>query len=383
MHTLINYDFYKCIRKIANTFLHFYVDSSICLWICVYLFVNHTAFVCGLLRVCVCVCICMNHSLTYIYTAFSKPVGLPGLHEFTAMGLLDNRMIDYFDSDSKVKVPRQPWMKERLSPEYWEKGTQSRLSKQQWFTFNIDILKKRMRQNDTDAHVLQWRHGCEGVRQPDGTLKFTRGMDMYSYDGNDFLSFDDATGVWVAPINEALQTKRKWDEVQVLKDYTLGYLEHECIDWMQKFVTYQQKSLSEAIPPEVFVYTRNTEVEANVALSCMATGFYPKDIILQIKRNKRVLSKEDGLKTTGIRPNGDDTFQIRHTVAILRTDLSTYTCEVTHLASGLHVEKEWDHKLPDFSGGAIGVAVGGVIVLIVVVVAAITIIILYKRGVCV
>ncbi|PWA33347.1 hypothetical protein CCH79_00014122, partial [Gambusia affinis] len=90
-----------------------------------------------------------KHSLTYIYTAFSKPVNLPGLHEFTAMGLLDNRMIDYYDSENQMKVPKQAWMKDHLEPEYWEKGTQSRKSKQQWFKVNIDILMKRMRQNDT------------------------------------------------------------------------------------------------------------------------------------------------------------------------------------------------------------------------------------------
>lgn len=96
------------------------------------------------------------HSLRYIYTAFSKPVGLKGLHEFTAMGLLDNRMIDYFDSDHEVKVPRQDWMKERLPADYWEKGTQSRKSKQQWFRVNIEILKNRMNQNDTGKIREMW-----------------------------------------------------------------------------------------------------------------------------------------------------------------------------------------------------------------------------------
>uniref|UniRef100_A0A3B4HDH2 MHC class I-like antigen recognition-like domain-containing protein n=1 Tax=Pundamilia nyererei TaxID=303518 RepID=A0A3B4HDH2_9CICH len=90
-----------------------------------------------------------THSLPYIYTALSKPVGLPGIHEFTAMGLLDDRMIDYFDSENQVKVPRQEWMRERLPADYWDKGTQSRKSKQQWFKVNIGILMERMRQNDS------------------------------------------------------------------------------------------------------------------------------------------------------------------------------------------------------------------------------------------
>ncbi|XP_043995178.1 H-2 class I histocompatibility antigen, Q10 alpha chain-like [Gambusia affinis] len=282
-----------------------------------------------------------KHSLFYIYTAFSKPVNLPGLHEFTAMGLLDNRMIDYYDSDNQMKVPKQAWMKEHLEPEYWEKGTQSRKSKQQWFKVNIDILMKRMRQNDTDTHVLQWRHGCEGETQPDGTMQFVRGMDMYSYDGNDFLSFDDDEQVWVAPTTAAVETKRKWDEVQVLKEYTKGYLEKECMEWMAKFRDFGKKQLLKAIPPELYLFTRKAKVDTNTILTCMATGFYPKDITLEIKRNGRVLTKEDGVKSSGVLPNEDKTFQRKDHVEILKSDASTFTCEVYHPASNMGVERKW------------------------------------------
>ncbi|XP_014862734.1 PREDICTED: H-2 class I histocompatibility antigen, L-D alpha chain-like, partial [Poecilia mexicana] len=243
---------------------------------------------------------CEKHSLTYIYTAFSKPVNLPGLHEFTAMGLLDNRMIDYYDSEHQVKVPKEDWMEQHLEPEYWEKGTQSRKSKQQWFKVNIDILMKRMRQNNTDTHILQWMHGCEGETQPDGTMKFVRGMDMYNYDGSDFLSFDDNRQVWVAPIHAAEETKRKWDEVQVLKEYTKGYLEKECMEWMAKFRDFGKEQLLKASKPVVHVFTRKAKVETNIILTCLTTGFYPKEIILRIRRNNRILTKDDGVQTDGV-----------------------------------------------------------------------------------
>ncbi|KAK9527123.1 hypothetical protein VZT92_015783 [Zoarces viviparus] len=329
---------------------------------------------------------CETHSLSYIYTAFSqKPVGLPGLHEFTAMGLLDNNMIDYFDSDNQVKVPKQTWMEKQLDSDYWAKGTQSRQSKQQWFKVNINILMERMRQNESvpHNHVLQWRHGCEGDMQPDGTIKFTRGVDMYSYDGNDFLSFDDDHGVWVAPVVEAQQTKRKWDGVQVLKEYTKGYLEKECMDWMQKFMRYQteqQVAASKAVPPKVYVFKKNANVEANVILTCLATGFYPKDIVLWIKRNGRILSQGDGLRSTGTRPNGDDTFQRRDSVEILRSDASKYTCEVIHEATRVHEKREWDHELPPDNGGAVSGAIAGVLVLLLVASVGGILIFLYKKG---
>uniref|UniRef100_A0A3B3TWU5 Ig-like domain-containing protein n=1 Tax=Poecilia latipinna TaxID=48699 RepID=A0A3B3TWU5_9TELE len=286
-------------------------------------------------------CLTEKHSLTYIYTAFSKPVNLPGLHEFTAMGLLDNRMIDYYDSENQVKVPKEDWMEKHLEPEYWEKGTQSRKSKQQWFKVNIDILMKRMRQNNNDTHILQWMHGCEGETQPDGSLKFVRGMDMYNYDGSDFLSFDDNKQVWVAPIHAAEETKRKWDEVQVLKEYTKGYLEKECMEWMTKFRGFGEEQLLNASIPEVHLFTRKAKADTNTILTCLATGFYPKDIILQIKRNGRILTKEDGIQTSGVLPNEDDTFQRKDHVEILKSDAAAYTCEVIHPASHMKVEKKW------------------------------------------
>ncbi|XP_056254543.1 H-2 class I histocompatibility antigen, L-D alpha chain-like isoform X2 [Seriola aureovittata] len=323
-----------------------------------------------------------KHSLTYIYTALSKPVGLPGIHDFTAMGLMDSRMIDYYDSDNQKKVPKQDWMKEKLPSDYWEKGTQSRQSKQQWFNVNIGILMERMKQNDTDVHVLQWMHGCEGDLQEDGKLKFIRGMDMYSYDGDNFLAFDDTHSVWVAPTPEALLTKRKWDGVDVLKEYTKGYLENECMDWLTKFMTYGRKQLKAASPPEVHLFAKNSKVKTNIILTCLATGFYPKDIDVWIKRNGRVLYGDDGLTTSGVRPNQDNTYQRRDSVEILKTDKSTYTCEVIHKASGVQVERGWDHMIPPepgVDGATIGVAVAVPVIILLLVVAAV-LAVLYKKG---
>uniref|UniRef100_A0A3B3YHY9 Ig-like domain-containing protein n=1 Tax=Poecilia mexicana TaxID=48701 RepID=A0A3B3YHY9_9TELE len=281
-------------------------------------------------------CLTEKHSLTYIYTAFSKPVNLPGLHEFTAMGLLDN-------------IPKQDWMEKHLEPEQNDNGEIQGLiyslniflhvkSFMFWFLIFSNFVL-------TDTHILQWMHGCEGETQPDGTMKFVRGMDMYNYDGNDFLSFDDNHQVWVAPIHAAEETKRKWDEVQVLKEYTKGYLEKECMEWMSKFRGFGKEKIEKASPPEVHLFTRKANIEQNIILTCLATGFYPGEIILEIKRNGRVLTKEDGLVTSGNRPNHDDTFQRRDHVEFLKSDVSTYICEVKHLASNKHVNKTWGEKL--------------------------------------
>uniref|UniRef100_A0A3B5MMS3 Ig-like domain-containing protein n=1 Tax=Xiphophorus couchianus TaxID=32473 RepID=A0A3B5MMS3_9TELE len=258
-----------------------------------------------------------KHSLAYIYTAFSNPVDLPGFHEFTAMGLLDNRMIDYYDNTSYLFSENLPVCKIFY-----------------FLVFNYFFLLHFL----TDTHILQWMHGCEGETQSDGTMQFVRGMDMYNYDGNDFLSFDDDRQVWVAPIHAAEETKRKWDEVQVLKEYTKGYLEKECMEWMSKFRDFGKEQLQRATQPTVHLFTRKAKVETNAILTCLATGFYPKDIILHIKRNGRILTKEDRVQTDGVLPNHDDTFQRRDYVEILKSDVAKYTCEVKHPASSMHIE---------------------------------------------
>lgn len=84
-------------------------------------------------------------------------------------------------------------------------------------------------------------HGCEIDTTNPSKEELSHGIDMYSYDGANFLSFDDKNENWVAPVHEAYQTKTKWDHIQVLKDYTKVYLKNECVDWLEKFLTYQKE----------------------------------------------------------------------------------------------------------------------------------------------
>uniref|UniRef100_A0A8C2BZT4 MHC class I-like antigen recognition-like domain-containing protein n=1 Tax=Cyprinus carpio TaxID=7962 RepID=A0A8C2BZT4_CYPCA len=125
----------------------------------------------------------------------SKPVDLPGVYEFTAMGLLDDTQIDYYNSEEQKKIPKQTWMKEKLQEDYWE---------------------KRKVQETSDLHAIQRRTGCEVDKQ----------ASEFSYDGENFL---------------------KWNNVPILNQYTKGYLEKECVDWLKKFRAYADKEPREEI----------------------------------------------------------------------------------------------------------------------------------------
>ncbi|RXN25232.1 MHC class I antigen [Labeo rohita] len=273
-----------------------------------------------------------KHSLYYIYTCLSKPVDLPGIYQFTAMGLLDDIQIDYYNSKEPKTIPKQTWMKEKMQEYYWEKGTQSRKSKEQWFNVNIDIVMKRMRHNESDLHVLQRRIGCE-IEQQGDEVKFSKGIYEFSYDGENFLSFDDKESQWVAPVDAALPTKRKWDNVPILNQYTKGYLEKECVDWLNKFREYGDEKLRKGSPPDVHVFAkRSISDKSKLKLTCMATGFYLTDVTLHIRKSNTFLS-ENETEYTGIRPNHDGSYQLRKSVEIQEDEKVEYDCyenDVSH-----------------------------------------------------
>ncbi|KAL6473447.1 hypothetical protein MHYP_G00170080 [Metynnis hypsauchen] len=321
-----------------------------------------------------------KHSLYYIYTALSKDLNLPGIYEFTALGLLNDREIDYYNSKEQVKVPKQDWMQEKMQADYWEKGTQSRKSKEQWFKVNVDILMQRMRHNQTDLHVLQWRHGCE-IEEADGIHTFLKGIDEYSYDGSEFLSFDDEHMRWIAPVPEALQTKRKWDDVPILNQYTKGYLEKECVDWLSKFMEYGKESLRKHSKPDVYAFAKkSTTNSGKLTLSCLATGFYPKDVTLCVRKFSTSLP-EHMLTSSGVRPNEDGTYQLRKSVDIQEDETADYDCYVNHITLEKPVIHKWDRKCTDCSGGfgMIIAGVSGVVILLVVL--GVVVFVLKRRGV--
>ncbi|KAM9496830.1 uncharacterized protein Hap1MRO34_002409 [Clarias gariepinus] len=273
-----------------------------------------------------------EHSLFYTYTALSKPLNLPGIYDFIAMGLLDDRELDYYDSQTQTKVPKQNWMREKMPADYWEKGTQSRRSKEQWFKVNMDILIDRMRHNKTDLHVLQWRHGCVVEEGSDGRLTFVRGVDEYGYDGDDFLSFDEVNSRWIALVPAAEPTKKKWDDVAILNQYTKGYLEKECVDWLTMFIEYGKEELRKQSPPEAYIFFKKSVTDpSKLTLTCMATGFYPKDVEMNIRKLRTTLP-EHLVTSSGIRPSGDGIYQLRKSVEIIDKDKDLYDCYVSHNA---------------------------------------------------
>ncbi|CAM4640296.1 unnamed protein product [Leuciscus chuanchicus] len=91
--------------------------------------------------------------------------------------------------------------------------------------------------------------------------------------------------------------------------------------------------------PDVHMFvSKSPDDESKLVLSCLATGFYPRDVQMNIRLNR--INLED--QTSGIRPNDDETFQMRISVKIDRNHEGSYDCLV-HQAKALKDLHEGGH----------------------------------------
>ncbi|XP_050960361.1 H-2 class I histocompatibility antigen, Q8 alpha chain-like [Labeo rohita] len=101
--------------------------------------------------------------------------------------------------------------------------------------------------------------------------------------------------------------------------------------------------------PDVYISARRDPDDHNkLVLTCLATGFYPRDIEMNIRLNKSVL---DNQICSEIRPNANETFQMRTSVEIDRNLKGSYDCLVIHSSLREPVSVEWDGKSSTFKTG--------------------------------
>uniref|UniRef100_A0A672I8E2 Ig-like domain-containing protein n=1 Tax=Salarias fasciatus TaxID=181472 RepID=A0A672I8E2_SALFA len=270
----------------------------------------------------------------YFYTAASN---VPNFPEFVVVGLVDEVQVEHCDSNTRRFVPRQDWMNNvtEEDSEYWDRNTERLLEAQQTFKGNIEILKQRLNQTG-GVHIFQNMYGCEWDDETDEV----NGYYQFGYDGEDFISFDLKTETWIAPVQQAVPTKHKWDNDKVLVAYRKQYLTQICPYWLKKYVKFGRSSLMRKDLPSVSLLQKTP----SSPLTCHATGFYPDRADLFWKKDEEELH-EDVVRGE-ILPNHDGSFQMSADLdvsGLKDEDWGRYSC-VFHLAGGQEVSKRLDKR---------------------------------------
>ncbi|XP_030202516.1 major histocompatibility complex class I-related gene protein isoform X2 [Gadus morhua] len=312
------------------------------------------------------------HSLHYSYTGSS---GLPTVPEFVAVGMVDGVQFYYYDSNTQRTVLKQDWMEQviRDHPDYLERSIGLSLGSQQSFKTNIGILMKRFNQTG-GAHVYQEMYGCEWDDE-DG---ITDGYDHHGYDGEDFLSLDLKTLTWVAPVRQAITTKRTWDQYRGYNEQQKNYYTKECVDWLKKYLVYGRRTLQRTERPRVSLLQRSP----SSPVVCHATGFYPDRVVVFWRRDGQELHEQ--VDPGEVLPNHDGTFQVSvdlNLKAVPQEDWGRYEC-VVQLKGIKDISTPLDPALIRTNWGKSGLTIPiiiGSLVLLLAAAAAVVGVLLYKK----
>ncbi|KAI5615261.1 major histocompatibility complex class I UBA precursor [Silurus asotus] len=300
------------------------------------------------------------HSLEYQYTmCTTNYISFP---EFTAVGLLDGKQFMSYSSSNKMLIPEN-WIKNSSSEDYWKSEEQNMEGHHDDFK-NIFTRIKNQFNDSGEGHTLQRMYGC---KNDDGG--FIRRYDQYGFDGEDFISLDLKTGTWIAVKPQAEILKHNW-ESNGYTTYWKNFLEHECIDLLNRFVNYGRETLERKVRPEASLFQEEVSPPEVV---CHATGFFPKALNISWKKDGEDVHEDMDLSET--LPNQDGSFQKRSILNVSAEDLRkhTYTCVIEHSS----LEKEMVLKVPR-DGELIGIIVG-VVVALVVLVAVVAGIVVWKK----
>ncbi|KAL1254937.1 hypothetical protein QQF64_012998 [Cirrhinus molitorella] len=265
-----------------------------------------------------------GHHLQFDYTVLTKPDGFSG-PVFSAVCVCDDRQISHYSNEE------QTWKRDCLDAEICSEEPHG---SRDWFINLVNSLSNCTSSRCDGLHTLQRRIGCEVDKHPDGSVKMVNAFDEYGFDGEDFLAFDIDTMQWKDESPKANKTKMKWDAYRFRNQNLQSYL-NNCMDRISTF------NSTISTPPALHMFASAApHDQSKLILSCLASGFYPKHIEMNITVNNITLQP---FSSTGVRPNNNQSFQIRTSVEINREEKQSYECRVLH--SGQTFTKSWDGSL--------------------------------------
>ncbi|XP_050992848.1 zinc-alpha-2-glycoprotein-like [Labeo rohita] len=265
-----------------------------------------------------------KHFLHYKFTALSKADTLP---EFSAVAVADDRQIKHYSNEKRL------WIKLNLTEDDWTEAPLEPPDSREWFIHWIRTLSNCTNPQCSQLHVLQRIIGCELEKFPNETVKSLRAFDEYGFDGENYIAFNSDTLQWIDKNPKAKETKMTWDHETERNEHIQVYL-RGCLNWI---ITFNNAKKSK---PAVHVFARKApDDHSKLVLTCLATGFYPRDIEMNIRLDRTIIKNQ---RSSGFRPNADGSFQMRTSVEIDRNHMEPYECLIIHSSLKQQVVIKWD-----------------------------------------
>ncbi|XP_066524808.1 uncharacterized protein [Hoplias malabaricus] len=278
-----------------------------------------------------------EHSLVFLYTVQSD-LSVNDIYQFSVETLLDDTQLDSYSSRDGIRTPKQSWMKE-IEESEWRTGTE-KLNHDGILLNEFFIMQMKFSGHDpSERHFLQWRLSCEGETLPDGSVSPLNCFNDLHYDGEDLISYNWVWGKWRVSASQSSDLEKRWNNENRYLQEALSEKYNDCLKWLRIYLRYS--TVTKPTVPDVYVFVKKSQTESSrLTLTCLATGFYLKDLKMRLRIFTTSLP-DHLLTSSGVRPNGDGTYQLRKSVDVQEEDTAGYNCYVEHSSFPGSVIKPW------------------------------------------
>ncbi|KAJ8265435.1 hypothetical protein COCON_G00145340 [Conger conger] len=219
------------------------------------------------------------------------------------------------------------------------------------------------------VHVHQGMGGCVLDNDKPSPI-----MVWEAYDGTEVTHYDmhDRT---VNPLwPQLMWTTLKEKTCQMIY---INIYQPICIQTLKYYLEKEKNIVLRKERPRVRLIHKPCTETGVMTVSCLATGFYPRHIVLSLLRDGHPIPDEE-LILGKVLPNGDGTYQTRRTLRICSEELRErhhYTCSVAHLTLDNKLDINWEPE----EGSDVAVIISLAVVLVLVLVFTIPAFVIYKR----
>ncbi|KAI1893201.1 hypothetical protein AGOR_G00121260 [Albula goreensis] len=170
----------------------------------------------------------------------------------------------------------------------------------------------------------------------------------HAFNGHDYVSFDVETQTWTAAVSSAVfyKRKREADQFDIIRlSYLYRYLCTEMLKTVLKYAPW----VKERKVPQVRLIEKHALTSSEIEVTCHVTGFYPRDIRVEWL-GAGGLPLVEGVRSGGVLPNGDGTYQLRTSLTLSEEAQGTqsYSCLVIHSSVSENITVTW---VPDSDSG--------------------------------
>ncbi|XP_042338838.1 major histocompatibility complex class I-related gene protein-like, partial [Plectropomus leopardus] len=268
------------------------------------------------------VCATVERSLRFYIMVSS---GVPNIPDYMAMADIEEVIIGYYDSSLETAEPRQDWVRQFLKEEaqLWAAMDKDCREYQQLLKPQSDRFRQHLNQTG-GVHITQQIAGCGW----DDETEKVNGYNLFGYNGENFLTFDLETEIWIAEIPQAETDKHEQDGNKVSNDFWKTFLTIHCVSWLKLFLNYGKSFLLRTDLPSVSLLQKSP----SSPVSCHATGFYPNRAVMFWRKDGEEIHEDVDLGQ--ILPNHDGSFQMSvdlNVSSVTPEDWRRYDC-VFHLS---------------------------------------------------